>query len=145
VKTPSIDITHHYSVSATELWSELRHIDWHVNWMADAESITFLSDQREGIDTSFTCRTKIGPIVLTDVMTITAWEDERIMGVRHHGIVTGEGTFTLNPSGSGVDLTWHEALNFPWFFAGTLGAYVARPILRAVWRGNLKRLEKAFK
>ena len=81
-------------VNATVLWEELRHIDRHVQWMADAESIEFEGDQREGVGTSFRCRTKIGPFVTVDRMTITSWVERREMGVTHRGLVTGVGIFT---------------------------------------------------
>ena len=140
--SPAINIQHHYPVSVERLWSELEQIDRHVLWMADAVKITFTTPQERGLGTTFTCLTKVGPISLTDVMTITEWEDQRSMGVRHSGIVTGEGLFTLQSSESGSTLTWAEALAFPWWMAGKLGEVLAKPILTALWKGNLRRLAK---
>lgn len=138
--SPAIHIEQKYPVPVDRLWAELRQIDRHVNWMADAASITFQSDQREGLGTEFLCVTKVGPIKLTDVMTITSWEEERAMGVRHSGIVTGEGTFTLTADGPQSTLSWDENLSFPWWMGGKIGELVAKPILTAIWRGNLRRL-----
>ena len=126
------------------VWEELRHIDRHVHWMADAESITFTTEQHEGVGTQFRCRTKVGPFVTTDVMTITAWEPERTVGVRHSGLITGEGAFHLVAKGDATDMTWAETLIFPWWAGGPLGALVATPILRAIWRRNLRRLQQRF-
>ena len=78
------------------VWSDLRHISRHVQWMHDAESIWFTSDNREGVGTTFECETKVGPIQLTDEMEITEWVDAETMGVRHTGVVTGEGAFSLS-------------------------------------------------
>lgn len=122
------------------VWNELRHIDRHVKWMADAESITFTSVEHEGVGTEFACRTKVGPIVLNDQMEITAWVDEEAMSVVHRGIVTGEGTFTLSDHPQGTWVTWEESLDFPWWVGGPPGAVVARSILRMIWKGNLRRL-----
>ncbi len=36
-------------------------------------------------------------------------------------------------------LSWEEDLVFPWWLGGPVGAWAARPILRWVWRGNLRR------
>jgi hypothetical protein len=138
--SPAIHIEQQYPVPVDRLWAELRQIDRHVNWMADAASITFQSEQREGLGTEFLCVTKVGPIKLTDVMTITSWENERAMGVRHSGIVTGEGTFTLTAQGQNSVLSWDENLSFPWWMGGKIGEFVAKPILTAIWRGNLRRL-----
>jgi hypothetical protein len=140
--SPAINIQHHYPVSVERLWSELEQIDRHVLWMADAVKITFTTPQERGLGTTFTCLTKVGPISLTDVMTITAWETQQSMGVRHSGIVTGEGLFTLQPSDSGSTLTWAETLAFPWWMAGKVGEILAKPILTALWKGNLRRLAK---
>jgi len=137
-----ITISHRMPVDSAVLWEELRHIDRHVQWMADAESIEFETDQREGVGTSFRCRTKIGPFVTVDRMTITSWVERREMGVTHQGLVTGVGTFTLldGPDNT-CDLTWREELRFPWWALGPVGAFAARPVLRFVWRKNLQRLE----
>jgi hypothetical protein len=62
--------------------------------------------------------------------------------VRHSGIVTGEGLFTLQAAENGSTLTWAETLAFPWWMAGKIGEFLAKPILTALWKGNLRRLER---
>ena len=128
--------------SPTEVWSDVRNIASHVDWMLDAEAIRFVSDRTEGVGTRFECDTKVGPFALTDVMEITAWVDEQTMGVRHVGLVEGTGEFTLRSVGQDqTEFRWEEDLSFPWWMGGPLGALVARPVLRAIWKGNLKRLK----
>jgi carbon monoxide dehydrogenase subunit G len=123
------------------VWEELRHIERHVDWMADAEAIERTSTAREGEGVTFTCRTRVGPFRLRDHMTTTEWVDGWVMGVRHDGIVSGSGRFTLRARRHGhTRLTWDERLRFPWWMGGRAGALVARPVLRAIWRGNLRRL-----
>lgn len=129
----------HLPYSAEQVWEELRHIDRHVTWMLDAASITFEGDQREGVGTTFHCVTKIGPLRTTDIMTVTQWEEGRRMGVAHRGLVTGEGVFTLTQTGRGTLLEWEEDLTMPWQFLGPVGAFLARPLFRLVWTGNLRR------
>ena len=133
-----------YPVSPVVLFGELRHLERHVEWMHDALAISFTTNQREGVGTEFTCLTKVGFVRTRDRMTITAWEEPRVIGVAHRGLVTGEGHFTLQPSGSGTTLTWRERLELPWWFAGPLGALVAGPVLRAIWRRNLALLARRF-
>jgi hypothetical protein len=138
-----IVVTRDFPVGVSQLWDELRQIDRHVLWMADAVALTFTTDQREGIGTTFHCRTKVGPFVTTDTMTVTSWTDEREMGVTHRGLITGEGLFSIVDLGAGKSrLEWRENLLFPWWALGGLGARVARPVLRLLWRGNLRRLER---
>ena len=128
--------------SPAEVWANVRDIDSHVNWMQDAAAIRFLTDRREGPGTRFECDTKVGPFSLTDVMEITSWEDGSRMGVRHVGLVEGTGEFVLTAVGSHrTEFRWEEDLTFPWFLGGPLGAFFARPVLRWVWKGNLKRLK----
>jgi hypothetical protein len=76
-------------------------------------------------------------------MEITEWRPGAAMGVRHTGVVTGTGTFTLTP----IDLerrtrfAWSEQLTFPWWLGGPVGAAVgAATVLPLVWRRNLARL-----
>jgi uncharacterized protein YndB with AHSA1/START domain len=134
----SIDIP----ASAERVWQVVEPVERHVDWMADAESIEFLTDQRRGVGTSFLCRTKVGPIRLSDKMRITRWEPGRAMGVEHVGLVTGSGVFTLEPlSATSTRFVWDETLIFPWWLGGPLGAFVGgKIVLRSIWRGNLRRL-----
>jgi hypothetical protein len=120
------------------VWEELRHIDRHVDWMSDAVRIDFVGEQREGVGTSFDCVTKVGPIVLTDKMTITSWIENAAMGVEHRGLIRGQGSFTLSPRGVGTLIAWREELFFPWWMGGSVGALVASPVLAALWRKNLR-------
>lgn len=138
VRPITIQRTIHAPISST--WAELRVVERHVEWMADAASIAFHSDQREGVGTTFTCLTKVGPLRLRDVMTVTEWDDESRMSVRHQGLVTGEGTFELTPRGEQTFITWTERLRFPLWLGGPIGELIARPLFHLIWRGNLRRL-----
>ena len=74
-------------------------------------------------------------------MVFTAWDEPTRMAVRHTGLFTGTGEFTLEEAGAeATRITWREEIVFPWYFGGPLGAWAARPIFRWVWRRNLRRL-----
>lgn len=125
-----------------QVWAYVEDISTHVDWMLDAEEIRFTSNHQSGLGTTFECDTKVGPILLTDLMEITEWEPNRVMGVRHVGHVTGVGKFTLEPhQGTKTRFVWQEELTFPWFLGGPIGAIAGRPVLIAIWRSNLKRLK----
>ena len=105
----------------SEVWNEMRHIERHVNWMHDAVEIRFTSDSREGIGTSFICLTKVGPFKTQDVMTITEWRENEVMGVTHVGPIKGSGQFSITPHGEKSLIVWEEKLFFPWWSFGSFG------------------------
>ncbi len=134
-----------HDASPAEVWRDVQDISSHVEWMADAAAIRFLGDQTSGAGTRFECDTKIGPITLTDIMEITEWVPGKVMGVRHSGIVTGVGRFTLKKARGGrTQFQWREKLVYPIWMGGPIGAFVSQPVLRWVWRRNLKRLAARF-
>lgn len=123
------------------VWELLEDIGSHVMWMQDAESIEFTSATTRGVGTTFDCRTRVGPFRLLDHMEVTAWSPGRRMGVRHVGLVTGDGSFRLRPRRRGrTRFVWSERLSFPWWMGGPVGALAASPVLRHVWRSNLRNL-----
>ena len=123
------------------VWAELADIASHVEWMADAVAIRFTSDRHEGVGTTFDCVTRVGPFRTVDRMAVTSWREGHEIGVRHEGLVTGEGEFTLSPTPlGGTAISWTERLRFPWYIGGPLTALLAKPILHHLWRTNLRRL-----
>lgn len=140
-----IEVAAVYQASPDEVWRVLEPVESHVDWMADAEVIRFVSEQTRGVGTRFECVTAVGPIRLTDHMEITEWAPGRAMGVRHEGLVTGTGRFTLEPLDDGhrTRFTWQEELTFPWWLGGRLGERVGgQTVMRRIWRGNLERLRR---
>ena len=124
------------------VWDEVRHIERHVDWMADAVEIRFTSRRRSGVGTTFDCLTKVGPIRLTDKMEITDWRDGKLMGVRHVGLVTGTGRFTVTKARGGrTRFTWDERLKFPWWLGGPVGGVVGGRVMRQIWKKNLRVLK----
>ena len=114
--------------------------------MHDAVAIRFTSRQRQGVGTTFDCDTRVGPFRLTDRMEVTEWDEGRALGIRHVGLVTGEGRFSLRPARRGrTYFVWEERLRFPWWMGGPVGALVARPVLRRIWRRNLRNLQQRFR
>jgi len=138
--TTSIDI----AAPVNEVWDDVARLESHVEWMADAERIDFLSESNSGVGTRMEVLTKVGPLTTTDVMEFTAWDPPHRMAIRHEGLFSGVGEFLLEPVGESTRFTWHEEIEFPLRFGGSVGAFLARPILQAVWRRNLKRLARRF-
>jgi len=123
-----------------QVWAVVSAIHTHTRWMADAERITFVGTQMQGVGTEFDCLTVIGPLRTTDRMRVTEWEPEVAMGIEHRGAVSGRGRFTLAPTPGGTRFCWHEVLAFPWWMGGAVGERTAKPVFERVWRANLARL-----
>ena len=124
-----------------QVWNYLADARSHTEWMHDALSITLTSEKTEGVGTTFDCLTGVGPIKTVDKMEIVGWEDNHLMGVRHQGLVSGEGQFNLDPIPEGTRFSWVEDLKLPWLFGGPIGEVFAKPILQAIWRRNLQGLK----
>lgn len=132
------------SASPEQVWKVVERVEDHVEWMLDAVAIRFRTGQHRGVGTSFLCDTKVGPIKLVDQMEITEWVNGSTMGVRHVGLVTGSGRFTLTAIDLGrrTRFSWEESLTFPWWLGGRVGSVViGRVVLRAIWRHNLRNLK----
>lgn len=145
--SPRITVSTVIDASPAQVWAAIEDVATHVEWMADAEAIRFTSTRTEGVGATFDCDTRVGPLRLTDRMEITRWEPRRAMGVRHVGVVTGDGVFTLSPARRGfrrrraTRFEWSERLRFPWWMGGPVGAVVGGQVLRLVWARNLRTLK----
>ena len=132
------------SATPAQVWAAVEAIEDHVSWMHDAVAIRFQTDRRRGVGTAFVCDTKVGPFKLVDRMEITEWTPTAAIGVRHVGLVTGTGRFTLTPIDLGrrTRFGWDESLVFPWWLGGPFGAFVGgRLVLRPIWKRNLRTLK----
>ena len=126
-----------------KVWAAAADLESHVEWMTDAESITFLTDNRRGRGTRMQVATRVGPFRTSDIMEVTEWIEHQRIGVRHRGLVTGEGAFELEAIDPGsTRFTWRERLTFPGYLGGPVTAWAASPVLAAVWKRNLQRLKE---
>ena len=142
---PGIRVATEIDATPERVWEVVEPVERHVDWMHDAVAIRFTTDQTRGTGTTFLCDTKVGPFTLVDRMEITEWEPAKVMGVRHVGVVTGTGRFTLEAIDLGrrTRFVWEEQLVFPWWMGGPVGALIGgRIVLAAIWRRNLRNLRR---
>ncbi|HUF85173.1 MAG TPA: SRPBCC family protein [Acidimicrobiia bacterium] len=124
------------------VWDEVEHIERHSEWMADAHEIRFVGSRRSGVGTEFASLTRVGPLRTNDVAVVTEWEPRKAMGIVHRGVVTGTGRLTLRRKRGGrTRFCWEERLRFPWWMGGVVGERAAKPILKRIWRRNLRTLK----
>ncbi len=140
----TIEVSTVISASPDAVWAEVEQIENHAEWMADAESIEFIGDQRRGVGTRMRVETRVGPLRTMDVMEFTGWDAPHRMAIRHEGLVTGEGAFTLTAEGDATRFTWREDLSFPWYLGGPITGFFAAPVLRWIWKRNLEGLAGRF-
>lgn len=131
----SVDI----AVPIERVWAEAADLASHSEWMADTESIEILTGPKLGIGTQMIAATKVGPFRTNDTMEVVAWEEGKSIGVRHTGLITGEGRFILDETPQGTRFTWTEILSFPWYLGGPVTALVAKLVLQRIWLRNLER------
>ena len=142
---PGIRVAIDIDATPAWVWVVVEPVERHVDWMHDAVAIRFTGEQTRGVGTEFLCDTKVGPFKLVDRMEITEWEPGAVMGVRHIGMVTGTGRFTLEPIDLGrrTRFVWEETLVFPWWMGGPIGALIGgKIVLAAIWRRNLRGLRR---
>jgi hypothetical protein len=110
--------------------------------MRDARSVEFLGPQRRGVGTRFQVETRVGPFRTLHVLEVMEWDEGRAIEVAHRGTIGGHGRVAVAGSESRARVTWAERLEVPWRLGGAPVAWVVVLVLAAVWRGNLRRLER---
>lgn len=123
------------------VWAVIADLGSHAAWMKDAQWIVFVNDQRRGKGTRMEVKTVVGPFRTVDAMEVVGWEEGRSIEVAHRGLVQGQGKLAVSPGDDVTTVTWEENLTFPWWLGGRFTAWLALPVLSAIWRGNLRRLE----
>lgn len=88
--------------------------------------------------------TRVGPLRTLDILEVTGWDEGTSIDVAHRGLITGKGTLATAPLNGDTRVSWVEELRFPWWLGGPMTAGLASPVLAAIWRGNLERLEDAL-
>ncbi|MDH4111103.1 MAG: SRPBCC family protein [Actinomycetota bacterium] len=120
-------------VPLEEAWTVL--LDWErqADWMLDADSVTVVSEQREGPGVRLAVRTRIfGIPAFTEPMEVTEWDPPYRLEIRHGSVVSGTGTWLLAPIEGGTRFTWREEIRLAVPVIGELAAAVYSPIMRVL-------------
>ena len=136
-----IVVTRWMPIAQEVVWAALADLASHTAWMRDARSLEFIGEQRSGVGTRMEVETVVGPFRTLDEMEVVGWDEGRSIEVVHVGIVKGRGTLEASPDDGGTRVSWAETIRFPWWLGGPITSWLARPVLRRVWLGNLERLE----
>jgi len=128
------------------VWEWLRDWSRSSDWMIGT-TVEVLSPSGEGVGARTRAVTRLAGVKLLDVMTVTRWEPQSLIEVRHERWpLQGLAWFGLAPEGSSARVEWVEEITVPF---GLLGRIVARVLRAPVEWGlrtslkNLKRLVEA--
>ena len=120
-------------VPPAEAWAVLMDWERQADWMLDADRVTVVSEQREGVGVRLAVRTRIlGIPAFTEPMEVTGWDAPRRLEIRHGSLVAGTGTWTLEPVDGGTRFTWREDIQLAVPLVGDLAATLYRPVMRVL-------------
>jgi carbon monoxide dehydrogenase subunit G len=120
-------------VPLEEAWTVLMDWERQADWMLDADSVTVVSEQREGVGVRLAVRTRIlGIPAFTEPMEVTGWDAPRRLEIRHGSLVSGVGTWTLEPVEGGTRFTWRDDIRLAVPVVGGLAATLYRPVMRVL-------------
>ena len=128
------------------VWSYL--LDWERQavWMRDAERVTVLSPNREGVGVTLAVRTRVlGIPLFTDCLEVIEWEPPRLLRLAHRRLVRGTGEWRLEPDPRGTRFAWTEDLSFPVPLIGEGLLLAYRPLMRRLMRRSLSNLGSAMR
>jgi hypothetical protein len=123
------------------LWQVLLRWEDQARWMKDADSVRVVGALREGVGVRLDVRTRVLNLPLfTERLEVTHWDPPRRLVMAHGSFVSGVGTWSLEPEGSGTRFVWTEELGLPIPLLGEAVLVAYRPLLRRRMRGSLGNL-----
>jgi carbon monoxide dehydrogenase subunit G len=132
------------TITATpeKVWAVASDWERYPRWMPDVASVRRVAGE-PGVGLELDVRTKIlGLPLVTDRMTVREWEPPRVIGIEHHGIVSGPARWVLLPErgGAATRLLWTEDIHMPPPVLGELALRIYAPVLRVIFRKSMRNL-----
>jgi uncharacterized protein YndB with AHSA1/START domain len=128
------------------VWAFL--LDWErqAAWMHDADRVTVVSPNREGVGVTLAVRTRIlGIPLFTDRLEVLEWDPPRLLRLAHRRFVHGTGEWRLDPDPPGTRFAWTEDLSIAVPLLGEAALLAYRPVLRRLMRRSLSNLGSALR
>ena len=119
-------------------------VDWeHLDrWMKEARGFKVIGAQREGVGVEAEATIRIAGITTRDRVRVTVWQPPVALEIEHLGWVRGTGYMELSPTDEGCHMFWREELIPPLGPLGVSGMRLIAPIMRQVFRRDLRLLKK---
>ncbi len=161
-----LEVSINLPATPEEVWQYVADLPRSIAWTSDKAEAHFTSDITDGVGTTLAARFELGPLHTTDHVTVTEWQpptgdsagtadaaDEAdpnaantsnapvaVIGVKHEGVIKGEGRQTLTRSEDGTLAQSVENLRLPWWMGGVIASPITSRLLRKVLRQKLRRL-----
>ena len=114
-----------------QAWATLTDWERQADWMLDADRVTVVSAQREGIGVRLVVKTRIAGIpAFAEPMEVIGWEPPNRLSIRHGGAVVGTGVWALDAVPGGTRFTWVEDVRLRAPLVGELAARWYAPVMR---------------
>jgi uncharacterized protein YndB with AHSA1/START domain len=114
-----------------EAWTVLMDWERQADWMLDADRVTVVSQEREGVGVRLAVKTRLfGVPAFTEPMEVTRWEPPSHLVMRHGSLVTGTGAWHLTPVPEGTRFVWSEDIRLRVPVVGELAARCYAPVMR---------------
>jgi carbon monoxide dehydrogenase subunit G len=125
-----------------QAWGILTDWERQADWMLDADRVTVVSQQREGIGVRLVVKTRLAGIAaFAEPMEVIGWDPPHRLSIRHGGAVVGMGTWALEPIPGGTTrFTWVEDIRLRVPLGGELAARCYAPIMRRLMGRALEGL-----
>ncbi|MPZ23177.1 MAG: hypothetical protein GEU28_06455 [Dehalococcoidia bacterium] len=125
-----------------DVWAVVADLPSQPRWMTDALVVSVEAEGPYGVGTRARVPTRIAGITVNDVIEITHWDPPRLLGIRHSGLFSGQGSISIEPAGAGSRLELNEDLRPPLGVLGMAAFRIGRPLIRRQFAANLGRLKR---
>ena len=141
LQRPEIRMSITINAPIARVWKIAADIQRQPEWMHEMKRVEMITPGPIRVGSRGRATVRIFGISTTDDVVITRLEPPHAFGIRHEGRFTGEGLllFSATPEG-GTLINWTEYLRPPLF--ATIGGFVQRPILGAIFRSDLRHLKR---
>lgn len=124
------------------VWDLITDWEHQDDWMLEAADFRVIGEQRTGIGVEAEATIRIAGITTRDRVRVVGWDPHHRLAIRHLGWVSGTGELFLTPIDEKTTfLFWREDLEPPLGLVGAVGMTLFRPLMRRIFRRDLRILE----